>query len=111
MILTAEYRVPLVGPLQMTGFVDFGTATIVRKDNLRIFGPNTEVILQEQTNNVWRASTGVEVQFLMPVVNQPFRLIFAYNPLIMDTDIIFRGQRFPLREPPRNIKFTVGYTF
>ena len=111
MILTAEYRVPLVGPLQVTGFVDFGTATVVRKDNLRIFGPNTEVNLQEQTNNVWRASTGAEIQFLMPVVNQPFRLIFAYNPLIMDTSIVSRGQRFPLREPERNVKFTVGYTF
>ena len=111
MILTAEYRVPIVGPLQVTGFVDFGTATIVKKDNLRIFGPNTEVTLQEQTNNVWRASTGAEMQFLMPVVNQPFRLIFAYNPLIMDTSIVSRGQRFPLREPERNVKFTVGYTF
>ena len=111
LILTAEYRVPIVGPLQVNGFLDFGTATVLRKDNLRIFGPNTSVDLQEQTNNVWRASTGAEIQFLVPMINQPFRLIFAFNPLIMDTTIISNGRRFRLREPQRNIKFSVGYAF
>jgi len=111
LILTAEYRMPIFGPLQLTGFVDFGTATALRKDNLRVFGPTTNVILQENTNNVWRASTGAEIQFLLPVINQPFRLIFAYNPLILDTTIVSNGRRFFLREPRSGIKFTVGYTF
>jgi len=111
LILTAEYRMPIFGPLQVTGFVDFGTATALRKDNLRVFGPTTNVILQENTNNVWRASTGAEIQFLLPVINQPFRLIFAYNPLILDTTIVSNGRRFFLREPRSGIKFTVGYTF
>ena len=111
LVLTTEYRMPIFGPLQVTGFLDFGTATALRKDNLRVFGPNTNVILQESTNNVWRASTGAEVQFLMPVVNQPFRLIFAYNPLILDTTIVFNGRKFILREPKSGVKFTVGYTF
>jgi outer membrane protein insertion porin family len=30
---------------------------------------------------VFRASTGVELQVLMPVVNAPFRFYWAYNPL------------------------------
>ena len=111
LILTTEYRMPIFGPLQVTGFLDFGTATVLRKDNLRVFGPTTNVILQENTNNVWRASTGAEIQFLLPVVNQPFRLIFAYNPLILDTTIVSNGRRFFLREQRSGVKFTVGYTF
>jgi len=111
LVLTTEYRMPIFGPLQVTAFLDVGTSTVLRKDNLRVFGPSTNVVLQDQTNNVWRASTGAEVQFLLPVVNQPFRLIFAYNPLILDTTIISNGNRFILREPQKNIKFTVGYTF
>ena len=111
LILTTEYRMPIFGPLQVTGFFDFGTATALRKDNLRVFGPSTNVILQENTNSVWRASTGAEVQFLLPVINQPFRLIFAYNPLILDTPIVANGRRFFIKEPSSAVKFTVGYAF
>ena len=110
-IFTAEYRVPVMGPLQVVGFLDFGTATILRKDNLRIFGPTTQVDLEESTNNVWRASTGAEVQFLMPGVNVPFRLIFAYNPLVLDSSIIVNGIRFPLQEERKRFFFSVGYSF
>ena len=110
-ILTAEYRVPVMGPLHVVGFLDFGTSTILRKDNLRIFGPTTRVDLEESTNNVWRASTGAEVQFLMPGVNVPFRLIFAYNPMILDSSIIVNGIRFPLREERKRFFFSVGYSF
>lgn len=111
LVSTVEYRMPLVGPLQVAGFFDFGTSTALRKNNLRVFGPNTNVILQENTNRVWRASTGAEVQFLLPVVNQPFRLIFAYNPMRLDTTIVSNGRRFFLREPESSVRFTVGYTF
>jgi outer membrane protein insertion porin family len=111
LVTTVEYRMPIFGPLQVSGFFDFGTSTSIRQANLRVFGPSTNVILQENTNGVWRASTGAEVQFLLPVVNQPFRLIFAYNPLILDTSIVSNGRRFFLREPRSGVKFTVGYTF
>ncbi|MFQ5739116.1 MAG: outer membrane protein assembly factor BamA [Acidobacteriota bacterium] len=110
-VLTGEYRVPVVGPLQVNAFVDVGTSTVLRTSNLQLFGPDTFVELLGNTNNVWRASTGAEVQFLLPVVNQPFRLIFAYNPLALDTDIVLLGRRFKIEEDRRNIKFTVGYTF
>ena len=43
----------------------------------------------------FKTSTGAEVRFFMPVLNVPFRLIFAYNP-----------QRFPVLDnslrPARN---------
>jgi len=108
---TAEYRVPIVGPLMLVGFADFGTSTIWRKDNLVVFGPDTQIDLLESTNNVYRLSTGAEVQFNLPVINQPFRLIFAYNPLKLDTDVVFGGVKFPLREPSSNVRFSVGYNF
>ena len=108
---TLEYRIPIVGPLQVTPFADLGTSTVLRKDNLVLFGPGTFIQLLENTNNVWRASTGVEVQFLVPMINQPFRLIFGYNPLILDTFVVLDGIRFPLREERTNVRFTVGYSF
>ncbi|MEE8349915.1 MAG: outer membrane protein assembly factor BamA [Acidobacteriota bacterium] len=110
-ILNFEYRVPVIGPLQLIGFFDIGTSTILRKDNLLIFGPTTQIDLDESTNNVWRASTGAEVQFLMPGVNVPFRLIFAYNPLVLDSSIIVNGVRFPLQEETKKFFFSVGYSF
>jgi hypothetical protein len=33
-----------------------------------------------QQVNAFKTSTGLEVRFFMPVLNVPFRLIFAYNP-------------------------------
>ena len=110
-VVTAEYRIPLVGPLQITAFMDVGTSMVLKKDNLVLFGPSTFIDLQEQTNSVLRGSTGAELQFLMPMINQPFRLIFAYNPFILDSSILFNGVRFPLKEPRSNIRFTVGYNF
>ncbi len=111
LIATAEYRMPLIGPLTLNAFVDFGTVTVLKKSNLNLFGPDQLIELQEQTNNIWRASTGAELQFQLPVINQPFRLIFAYNPMVMNTTAEIRGIRFPLTEPRKNVRFTVGYTF
>lgn len=110
-IFTVEYRMPIMGPLQVVGFLDLGTSTILRKENIRIFGPTTQVDLEESTNNVWRASTGAEVQFLMPGVNIPFRLIFAYNPLVLNSSIIVDATRFPLQEEKKRFFFSVGYSF
>ncbi len=110
-LLSAEYRMPIVGPLHMAAFVDFGTSTVLRKSNLVLFGPSSFIDLQDQTNHVWRMSSGAELQFMMPVVNQPFRLIFAYNPIVLDTNIVLGGVKFPMKERQKNIRFTVGYTF
>ncbi|HUG44110.1 MAG TPA: outer membrane protein assembly factor BamA [Acidobacteriota bacterium] len=111
LLANVEYRIPIVGPLQLNAFFDVGTNAVFRKSNLRLFGPDTFIDLLENTNNVLRASTGTEVQFLLPVINQPFRLIFAYNPIRLDSDVVLNGVRFPLREPRTNTKFTVGYNF
>ena len=51
-------------------------------------------------------STGAEVRFFMPVLNVPFRLIFAYNPSrvgVLDNNLR-PAEKF-------TFKFAVGSTF
>ena len=50
------------------------------------------------TQNI-RASTGLELQVMMPVVNAPFRLYYAYNPLIVQTVPAAADCRRPLHVP------------
>ncbi len=111
-VLTAEYRIPIYGPLQFTPFLDAGTSTVIRKRDLQLSGfPAATVTLLDETNNVWRMSTGVEIQFLVPVVNQPLRLILAYNPLRLNKTVRVGDQNLIFREPCNNVKFSVGYSF
>jgi outer membrane protein insertion porin family len=81
-------------------------------------------------------STGLELQVILPIVNAPFRIYYAYNPLRMDTfaappnkltrdlfpagaagDFSFQqaqliyGSGFQLREPRKTFRFTVATTF
>ena len=44
-----------------------------------------ELTLANNTNWVPRMSTGLELQVFLPVVNAPFRVYWAYNPLRLDT--------------------------
>ena len=46
-----------------------------------------------------KASTGAELRFVMPVLNVPFRLIYAFN--------VARDSF----QPPSTFKFAVGTTF
>ena len=68
-------------------------------------GPPTyrEVIGQAAA---FKTSTGAEIRFFMPVLNVPFRLIFAYNPSrfgVLDNNL----------QPAKKFtfKFAVGSTF
>ncbi|HSR67984.1 MAG TPA: outer membrane protein assembly factor BamA [Acidobacteriota bacterium] len=110
-VVTGEYRVPIAGPLSVAGFVDVGTSTILDEEGLQVFGPDTFIDLVDGTNGIWRMSTGAEIQFLMPVVNQPFRLILAYNPFRLEDELRLAGRAIPVREPSSNVKFTVGWNF
>jgi outer membrane protein insertion porin family len=104
-----EYRIPIAGPLAVSGFFDVGTARISRLSQLgRNFGTSV-ITLLPNTNSVLRTSTGAEVLFQLPVVNVPFRLIFAYNPTRFNDFIFNIQQRFI--EPRKNIQFTIGRAF
>ena len=39
----------------------------------------------DKTNYQTRMSTGLELQVIMPIVNAPFRIYYAYNPFRLDT--------------------------
>jgi outer membrane protein insertion porin family len=63
----------------------------------------TEVIGKQ---SAFKTSTGAEIRFFMPVLNVPFRLIFAYNPQrggVLDNSL--RPQK------PFQFRFAVGTTF
>ncbi|HLA10093.1 MAG TPA: outer membrane protein assembly factor BamA [Pyrinomonadaceae bacterium] len=58
----------------------------------------------------FRSSLGMEVRVQVPVINVPFRLIFAYNPNARQDQII-DGFPFFFNEKKRVIRFSVGRTF
>jgi outer membrane protein assembly factor BamA len=63
----------------------------------------TEVVGQR---SAFKTSTGAEIRFFMPVLNVPFRLIFAYNPQrggVLDNSL----------QPQKafQFRFAVGTTF
>ena len=88
------------------------------------------------TNWQPRMSTGLELQMFLPVVNAPFRIYWAYNPVRLDEqtsppipitrsmfpagaagDYTFKqavniyAPDFQLREPRKTFRFTVATTF
>jgi outer membrane protein insertion porin family len=58
----------------------------------------------------FRASLGMEVRVQVPVLNVPFRLIFAYNPNARANQVI-DGFPFFFNEKKRVMRFSVGRTF
>lgn len=92
-----EYRIPIFGPVWLAGFFDAGVNRLSRPGQLKInetriaelnglfpeaaFQPQARIVRASQAI---RSSTGIELQVLMPVVNAPFRLYWAYNPTIFD---------------------------
>jgi outer membrane protein insertion porin family len=83
-LFNAEYYFDIFGPLRFLFFYDAGQAYLE--------GQNIDL-------KQLRTSTGAELRFTMPVVNIPFRLIYALNP-----------NRDPF-QPARTFKFAVGTTF
>src|SRR5271170_6932691 len=103
------------------------TLNPVPSNNLQVLG---------STNWRPRMSTGLELQMFLPVVNAPFRIYWAYNPIRLDTPatppIPITRSMFPpgaagdytyhlavttyapsflLREPRKTFRFTVATTF
>jgi outer membrane protein insertion porin family len=66
-------------------------------------GPHTETIGQ---TSAFKTSTGAEVRFFMPVLNVPFRLIFAANP---QRGGVLNNTLLPAKA--FTFKFAVGSTF
>ena len=142
-----EYRIPLAGPVTLAAFFDAGINKIVRPDQLTITpsrleqlngmfpqaGFNGRVVIAPGTQRI-RTSTGLELQVLLPVVNAPFRIYWAYNPTTVQTylqppvvadrsyfpnqatflNAITQpgvGQGVPFYELRKTFRFTIGRTF
>jgi outer membrane protein insertion porin family len=82
----------LIDPLAFTGFVDPNAP-----------GTTTKAIGRQAA---FKTSTGAEIRFFMPVLNVPFRLIFAYNP---QRGGVLTNQLQPARK--FTFRFAVGSTF
>ena len=91
LLVNAEYLFSIVPQVRLIAFYDAGQ---VANDN-EPFGMDK-----------FRTSTGAEVRFYMPVLNVPFRLIFAANPQR-------EGVRDNSFRPAKNFtfRFAVGSTF
>jgi outer membrane protein insertion porin family len=83
-LANAEYYFDLFGPIRFLFFFDAGQA----------FLEGEKIDLGQL-----KTSTGAELRFVMPVLNVPFRLIYAYNP----NPLVFT--------PKTTFKFAVGTTF
>jgi outer membrane protein insertion porin family len=141
-----EYRIPIVpGTVTLAPFVDGGLNKILLPSQLllapsRTSQLNTEfpeagfdgrVQIAPGTQKI-RVSTGLELQVMLPVVQAPFRVYFAYNPstvreylqppIVADrssfpnnatflNSIAQYGQAYPFFEKRTTFRFTVGRTF
>jgi outer membrane protein insertion porin family len=140
-----EYRIKIFGPVTLAPFFDAGLDKLSFADQLRLnqgridqlnadwpqagysnrsyIAPGTQIL---------RTSTGLELQVLMPVVNAPFRVYFAYNPTRVNTNlqpplavdrsmfnndytynaaVALYGTAIPYSERSTTFRFTIGRTF
>ena len=88
-----EYRIPIVGPVTLALFFDAGMDRLLFPSQLHLnpgrleqlneefpeAGFTGQAYIQPGSQKI-RTSTGLEIQVLMPVVNAPFRVYWAYNP-------------------------------
>jgi len=103
-----EYRIPIAGPVGMTLFLDAGTDGIANKGALKldptgVANINSMFPLANQqqqlqiapgTNFKMRASTGIQLDVNLPIVQAPFRIYWAYNPLRLHQTIIAPYDQF-----------------
>jgi outer membrane protein insertion porin family len=165
-----QYQVPIMEQVSLNFFTDFGMTGDLMKAQLlqsvagasvlssplygcptfvngacfggqevSAFSPR-QLATVPHTNFVPRMSNGVELQVLMPIINAPLRIYYAYNPLrlyetvpqkLAVSNSVFRtmfpnsgagdysyqealqlyGASYLLREPRKTFRFTVGTTF
>ena len=165
LIGNVEYVVPIISHVSVAAFDDLGMNFISLPSQLNLTPENLSILnntpfgcptldtsftctgghsikfsgnLQpiSGTNYVPRMSTGLEIRVLLPIVNAPFRIYYAYNPLRLDTTVnnkalvtrdmfpagaagdytyqqalVLYASPYALREPKKTFRFTVGTTF
>jgi outer membrane protein insertion porin family len=140
-----EYRIPIVGPVTLAFFIDAGIDKLSLASQLKLnpgrvnqlnglfpqAGFSDRAVIAPGTQKI-RSSTGLELQVLMPVVNAPFRVYWAYNPSIFrgnlqppvaadrslfpndasyNSALATIGQSSPFLEKHSTFRFSIGRTF
>ncbi len=110
-----EYRIPIVNQVTFALFTDFGLSGNLQPGQLRQSVSGQSVVTSPSygcpiftngacfggqavpfpfllknvpgTNFVPRMSNGAELQVILPIVNAPFRIYYAYNPLRLYKDL------------------------
>jgi outer membrane protein insertion porin family len=98
LLFNAEYLIQVKGPVRLILFYDAGQV----KDSCASSGTDCRFRVGD-----FITSTGAEIRFFMPVLNVPFRLIFASNPQRGD----IRNQSTGEPEKKFRFRFDVGSTF
>ena len=131
LLFNAEYMISIAGPVRLILFYDAGQVReqgqpFGMKEDILETVPVPGQILRDPFNpgtlidpnaprptsqvvgerSAFKTSTGAEIRFFMPVLNVPFRLIFAYNP---QRGGIFNNNLRPARA--FQFRFAVGSTF
>ena len=114
-IANLEYRIPIVNQVTFAFFTDFGMDFDAQPGQLRQSTAGNSLVSGAQygcptivngacfggtsvkfplilpivpgTNYVPRMSNGAELQVILPIVNAPFRIFYAYNPLRLYEDV------------------------
>ena len=144
-VFNFEYRIPVVGPITLVPFFDAGANRILYPNQLTV-NPGQITSLDNQfpqaafSNKVviapgtqaTRTSTGLEIDVILPVVQAPFRVYYAYNPtqvreylqppIVVDRStfpnaatfnnaVASYGTAYPYFEKRGTFRFTIGRTF
>ena len=144
-VFNYEYRIPIFGPVTLAPFIDVGIDRLTLPSQLGLnpgqvtllnglfpqadFGRRAYIAPNTQRP---RISSGLELQVLMPVVNAPFRLYWAYNLSVVQTNLqppivadrsffdnnatyqsalAYFGQAIPYDERRSLFRFSIGRTF
>ncbi|MCU1253390.1 MAG: outer membrane protein assembly complex, YaeT protein [Edaphobacter sp.] len=134
-IANLEYRIPIVNQVTFAFFTDFGMDFDAQPGQLRQSTAGNSLISGAQygcptivngacfggssvkfpeilsivpgTNYVPRMSNGAELQVILPIVNAPFRIFYAYNSLRLYEDI---AQKLAVpNSGPNNVNTFKGY--
>jgi outer membrane protein insertion porin family len=130
LVFNAEYQITIAQPVRLVLFYDagqvrdFGQSFALKEDLTRLVLPPAPALVgpfgdavqdpsrQEITTEVigktsaFKTSTGVELRFFMPVLNVPFRLIYAWNP---QREGVLDNSLAPAKKS--TFRFAVGTTF
>lgn len=144
-VFNFEYRIPIVGPITLVPFFDAGINRIMYPGQLTV-NPgqitnldnqfpqaafNNKVVIAPGTQDL-ATSTGLEIDVILPVVQAPFRVYYAFNPnavreyiqppIVVDRStfpnaatfnsaVETYGTAYPYFEKRGTFRFTVGRTF